>query len=61
MKYDNDKFANIQSVCNFLGKELCHALPAFNALTGSDKTSYRFRVGKVQISNKLHKDPEKCK
>ena len=61
MKYDNDKFADIQSVCNFLGEELCHALPTFNALKGNDNSSYRFRVGKVRIFHKLHKDPKKCK
>ena len=40
----------------------CHTLPAFNALTGGDKTSYRFTVGTVvRIFNILHKDPKKCK
>ena len=60
-KYENEKYAEISKICEYLGPQICLVLPAFHALTGCDTTSYFFRAGKVRIFKKLISDPAKCK
>ncbi|MAG85790.1 MAG: hypothetical protein CMB97_00015 [Flavobacteriaceae bacterium] len=60
-KYDQDKYADIGVICEFLGPDICQALPAMHAMTGCDTTSYFFKTGKVKVFKKLLNDPAKCK
>ena len=46
-KYGNEKYANIGTICAYFGEEICLSLPGFHAITGSDTTSYFYRIGKV--------------
>lgn len=59
MKYDNNKYAEIDSICNFLGDELCRVLTAIHALSGCDTTSYFYNVGKVKTLKKIKKNPSR--
>ena len=40
LKYDAEKYANIRTICEYLGKDVCESIIAFHAITGSDTTSY---------------------
>lgn len=53
MKYDHNKYADINEICNFLGPKICRTLPAVHAITGCDTTSYLFKVGKFKVLKKL--------
>ena len=46
-KYNHDKYADIGVICQFLGNDLCQALPAIHAISGCDTTSYFYKAGKV--------------
>ena len=53
MMYEHGKYADIGKIVEFLGKEVCLALPAIHSLTGCDTTSYFFRVGKCRTFKKI--------
>ena len=55
MMYEHGKYADIGKIVEFLGKEVCLALPAIHSLTGCDTTSYFFRVGKCRTFKKILK------
>ena len=57
LKYDHNKYADINTICTFLGPKICLALPAVHAMTGCDTTSYLFKVGKVKVMKKLLNTP----
>ena len=59
-KYDSEKYADIKTICGFLGQALFLVLLSFHALTRGDTASYMFRVGKVRIVNKLLNKPAGC-
>ena len=40
-------YYDINALCQELGPDKCHALPAFHAFTGTDITSFFFRRGKI--------------
>ena len=42
MMYEQGKYADIGKIVEFLGKEICLALPAFHSLTGCDTISFVF-------------------
>ena len=60
MKYDHDKYANIDAICKLLGDDLCRSLPAILALSGCDTTSYFYRVGKVKLLKKIMNHSSRC-
>ncbi|XP_065053639.1 uncharacterized protein LOC135682604 [Rhopilema esculentum] len=59
-KEDHDKYADIGVICQFLGNDLCQALPAIHAISGCDTTSYFYKTGKVKIIKKLLSSPSNC-
>ena len=59
-KYDSEKYADIKTICGFLGQALSLVLPSFHTLTRCDTASYTFRVRKVRIVNELLNKPAGC-
>ena len=57
LKYDHNRYVDINTICTFLGPEICLALPGVHAMTGCDTTPYLFKVGKVKVMKKLLKTP----
>ena len=49
MKYDDEKYACIKTIVEYLGDEISECLPQIHAITGCDQTSAFFRKGKVKI------------
>ena len=54
MKID-DRYVSVQKLVEHYGDEICRILPAFHSITGSDTTSYPYRVGKVRSFKKMMK------
>ena len=51
---------HVTALANELGNDICNALPAFHALTGSDFTRTFYRRFKIQSLKKLMKTPSKA-
>ncbi len=60
MRFDHDRYADINAIATFFGKDLSLALPAIHALSGCDTASYFFRVGKLKILKRVFKAQESC-
>ena len=52
---NNRRYVNLTAIWKELGPDLCEALPAFHAFTGSDYTSAFVRKGKVRPLKTLEK------
>ena len=59
MKYDNEKYVNIKTVCEYLESSFSDNLLKFHSLTGYYSTSYFYRVGKIKVWKNLVKKTEK--
>ena len=57
MKLDQTKYADIEKVTDYLGRDIAGAMPQLHSVTGCDTTSYFYKVGKVSVLKKLLKDP----
>ena len=55
-KYEADKFADVGAICDYFGRDIASALPAFHSITGCDTTSYFFRAGKCRMFKKVVKE-----
>eukprot|EP00794_Sanderia_malayensis_P012345 gene12345-13618_t len=55
MQVDHDKFISIGKIVQFLGISTALLLPAFHAPTGSDTTSYFYRISKKSIFDRAVK------
>ena len=60
-KYDAKIYANINQICDYLGKDVCKSKLAFHARKGSDATSFLFRAGKVKTLKKILSNETKLK
>ena len=58
--FEKGVFADITTICEVFGKDICETLILFHAITGCDTASYMFRISKVKAFRKLLKNPEKC-
>ena len=58
MKYDNEKYVNIKTVCEYLESSFSDNLLKFHSLTGYYSTSYFYRVGKIKVWKNLVKKTE---
>lgn len=54
---NNRRYVSLTAIWKELGPDLCAALPAFHAFTGSDYTSAFVRKGKVRPFKTLEKQP----
>lgn len=55
---NNRRYVSLTAIWKELGPDLCAALPAFHAFTGSDYTSAFVRKGKVRPLATLEKQPD---
>lgn len=55
MQVDHDKFISIGKIVQFLGISTALLLPAFHAPTGSDTTSYFYRISKKSLFDRAAK------
>ena len=55
MKTNPGKFIDIKTICNFFGNGICQILPGFYSITGCDRTSYPFGVGKISPFKKIRR------
>ena len=60
MMYEHGKYADIGKIVEFLGKEVCLALPAIHSLTGCDTTSSFFVLESAEHSRKFWNRQGRC-
>ena len=58
MKYEDNKYACIKDIVDYIGDEISAFLPQILAITGCDTTSTFFKMGKVKVLKKIQKDPD---
>ena len=47
LKYDTNSYANIGTVCKYLGNTVSRNILQYHAITGCDTTSFFYRIGKI--------------
>ena len=57
VKEMNHRFISLTDIARSMGTNLCKALPAFHAYTGSDFTSAFVRIGKIRPLSLLENSP----
>ena len=55
MEIGHSRFTNIEAICSNIGTKACAILPAYHSITGSDTTSFPFRIGKIKPWKKMVK------
>ena len=58
MNYEDNKYACIKDIVDYIGDEISAFLPQIHAITGCDTTSAFFKMGKVKVLKKIQKDPD---
>ena len=53
MKYEDNKYACIKDIVDYIGDEISAFLPQIHAITGFDTTSAFFKMRKVKVLKKI--------
>ena len=57
LKYDTNSYANIGTVCKYLGNTVSRNILQYHAITGCDTTSFFYRIEKISPFKEILKKP----